>query len=283
MPHGLKFSPIGLLAILLAVVLSISVSASSQASDKWSEAGVAEFKIPSDWKLNDRSTEQIYQLNIVPDEGKALIIVSVYRKKISYETEFYDLKNQISKPRQGKIAQRFSGFTEKANCIELGSRTMPGDELSGSYDNVPTTSGSYSFVVNGRFVHLLYLREDKTAGHTDQGWKTVLQSFSVSGDAKKDLNMFDGESGESLNGTAIRLPRPLHPLDRSEYDLPTTVVVRIWIDTNGDVVKAKAISGRRNFHSVSEAAAKKAKFSPKTVCGKLVEFSGTVTYRFVAY
>ncbi len=266
------------LSLIIIVLFIGSISANSQTTYKTFERGDIGFDHPSDWNVTDRSTDQVQQFNLTAKDIPALIIVSAYKKDNVNENHFSFLKSEISKPRVGKIAADFENFIESGECVQFKSRNIPGQTIKGTLRNQKTTNSSFSFIYNGKFVHLLYLREDTLRGSTDQVWQKLLSTLQVKGkDSRKELLLLDNESDEHLNGRALKLIRPKYPYGQKG---PTTVSVRVTVDTIGDVVAAKAISGNFAFWQEAERAAKQAKFAPSYVCGELSTITGLISYRF---
>jgi TonB family protein len=88
--------------------------------------------------------------------------------------------------------------------------------------------------------------------------------------------------GGVLNGRALVLPKPAYPFEARAVRVSGTVVVQILIDECGRVVSAKAVSGDSTLRPVSEAAARKAVFSPTFVFGSPTQVTGVIQYHFVA-
>jgi TonB family protein len=87
-------------------------------------------------------------------------------------------------------------------------------------------------------------------------------------------------SGGVLNAKATTLPQPLYPAIAKTAKASGTVVVRVLVDENGDVINAQAVSGHPLLQAVSVAAARQAKFTPTKVSGKPVRVIGFITYTF---
>ncbi len=83
-----------------------------------------------------------------------------------------------------------------------------------------------------------------------------------------------------LNSSAIYLPKPPYPRLAGTLNLEDTVNVQVMIDEKGNVISAKAASGHPFFRSVSEQAARNAKFSPTILNGVPVKVTGVIVYRF---
>lgn len=84
-----------------------------------------------------------------------------------------------------------------------------------------------------------------------------------------------------VNGTAISLPRPVYPSGAQRKGVGGAVNVEVFINESGDVVQACAISGAKELHLISEAAAYKAKFKPTTLSGVPVKVVGLLVYNYV--
>lgn len=94
-------------------------------------------------------------------------------------------------------------------------------------------------------------------------------------------NGVTGINGSIINGKATSLPKPKYPPEARAERLGGTISVRVSIDEQGNVTEAKAICGHPILGRVSEEAARKAKFSPTTLEGKLVKVYGIIVYNYV--
>jgi TonB family protein len=108
--------------------------------------------------------------------------------------------------------------------------------------------------------------------------KDQVQSASPSNSPTKRAPI----SGGVLNGKAISLPKPPYPPIAKAAKASGTVVVKVTVDENGNVVSASALSGHPLLQAVSVAAARNAKFSPTKLSGEPVKVTGVITYKFVA-
>jgi TonB family protein len=88
-------------------------------------------------------------------------------------------------------------------------------------------------------------------------------------------------SGGLLNGKALYLPQPEYPAAAKTAGAAGTVVVRVTIDEQGNVIAATAVSGPPSLQQVSVTAATQAKFSPTLLVGEPVQVVGIITYNFV--
>ncbi len=88
-------------------------------------------------------------------------------------------------------------------------------------------------------------------------------------------------SGGVLNGKALFLPQPEYPAAAKATGTAGTVVVRITIDEQGNVISAQAVSGPPALQLVSINAALQAKFAATLLVGEPVQVIGVITYNFV--
>lgn len=85
-----------------------------------------------------------------------------------------------------------------------------------------------------------------------------------------------------INGKAISLPTPPYPSAAQAVRAGGQVSVQVSIDEEGRVTSAKAVSGNPLLRSVSETAAKSARFSQTFLSGQPVKVTGVIIYNFVA-
>lgn len=278
------------LLLCLVGLLQVVITAQVNISDKKSfKNKTLSFDYPADWKITDKSTSKVQQINVTSANNVALIMVMVYEPKISTYAEFYQAKVGTAMPYIESITKRFSSAGESAvqsdACLEVKSEKVTGLKISGVYENEPSTSQIFSFVMNNRFVNLIYMRADKESVKADAAWEAVTKNLSVNDNqsGKASDVMVDLMSGVILNGSAIKLPEPMLPSGwRAAWRGYTTEVeVRVVVDEKGEVVSAKALSGDPKLHPAVIQAAKESKFTPALVCGELAKISGVIVYRFV--
>ncbi len=85
----------------------------------------------------------------------------------------------------------------------------------------------------------------------------------------------------TINGRAVRLPTPAYPSAARDVRAAGRVVVSVTIDSDGNVISAKAINGHPLLRSSAEDAARKSKFHPVSVNGEAVAANGSIIYNFV--
>ncbi|MBO4328075.1 MAG: energy transducer TonB [Bacteroidales bacterium] len=101
----------------------------------------------------------------------------------------------------------------------------------------------------------------------------------------KDVKKYDGQGGQG-NGPGYSLGgRGAKSLQRPSADFPEEghVVVAIWVDREGNVVRAEIAKGtditNKEMHNMALEAARRSKFSPDPTAPE--EQKGTITYTFV--
>jgi TonB family protein len=80
---------------------------------------------------------------------------------------------------------------------------------------------------------------------------------------------------------ASRLVKPVYSKIAREARIIGQVVVEVELDTEGNVTKAKVLSGNQYLRQASEDAARRSKFKPAMVGDKAVKGRGRLVYDFV--
>lgn len=83
-----------------------------------------------------------------------------------------------------------------------------------------------------------------------------------------------------INGTAISLPVPNYPIAAKTMRAGGNVNVAVTIDETGNVIAANAVSGNPLLRTVSEDAARRAKFKPTLLSNQPVKVTGVIIYKF---
>lgn len=241
------------------------------------------FTYPADWKIMDKSTQQIQQLNLTPETGNALIMIIAYRPKISTQDEFEQVKGAVTAPYFEKLTKSFGQLGQIDICTKIIDSKVPGLRLNGLYNKEESTSDIFSFAIGNKFFSLIYMRANKESSKTDLAWDTVTKSLRVENknSDKSSTILIDAKNNAVLNPKAIKLTKPIYPSGTGAL-VDQTIEVRVTIDENGSVISTKAISGNIRFYPAAEQAAKDSKFSPSYMCGEVTKISGIIVYNFVA-
>jgi len=92
----------------------------------------------------------------------------------------------------------------------------------------------------------------------------LIINVDVSAQSKKQRCI---ETSQIVNSKAIELPEPVYSNEAKSANAIGKVKVEIVIDRNGNVSKAKAVSGNKLLHQAAIDAALKAKFAPILMTG----------------
>jgi len=89
------------------------------------------------------------------------------------------------------------------------------------------------------------------------------------------------ELGQLTENQAIRLVKPVYPSMALQTHATGQVALDVELDTDGNVTKAKVVSGPQYLRLASEEAARRSKFKPAKVGDKAVKARGRLVYNFV--
>jgi TonB family protein len=84
-----------------------------------------------------------------------------------------------------------------------------------------------------------------------------------------------------VNGKATYLAKPEYPQEAKAQGLQGSFIIKVTIDEQGTVIKARPMCGAGILEDAAAAAAMKSKFSPTLLNGTRVKVTGTLTYNFV--
>lgn len=84
-----------------------------------------------------------------------------------------------------------------------------------------------------------------------------------------------------LNSRALNLPTPAYPSSARSVGASGRVTVQVFVDENGSVSSAKAVSGHPLLRQAAEAAARQSRFNPIRVNNQAVPASGILVYNFI--
>ena len=254
------------------------------------------FDYPAGWALTDKSTPQAQHLTLVRPGGSEMIMIIAYRDPVTSFAQFLAARDQLTEPYIESVAQKFGSAGKPAEreflCTEVSplDKSVGGLRLRGSFNQQPSAGEFYSFLMRQRFVNLIYIRMDKDTAQGDPVWETVrhtlkIEAASPAAEQQEEATswlMSDVASGGVLNGKALSLPRPEYTSFAKGARAAGTVAVQVTIDEKGGVISSRAVTGHPLLRPAGEEAAKRARFSPTTICGKPVKVTGIITYNFVS-
>ena len=289
---------LSIIFILIAAVARVPAARQETAGvvEHFSKDGLS-FDYPAGWALTDNSNEQLQSLVLSRKDNSTLIMVFAQRAPITTAEQLFESRRAVTAPYVENIARKIgldkSPPPEDSQCVEAGGSSAVGFRLAGRINNEPTTAEVYTTLLGQRLIHLVHIRADKEEAQGTPVWRAVLETLKVMppGAVKIATPGVDAEaeaakmrgivSGGVLNGKALKKPPPSYPAEAKFARAQGTVTVRIVVGESGDVISATAISGHRSLHRASEDAARRAKFSPTTLCGRPVKVGGLITYNFV--
>jgi hypothetical protein len=270
-----------------ALILIFSlVTVAQSAQGHFTRDGLS-FDYPGGWLLNDRSDPKAQQLILTRPDISSLILVVAFRDAILTRAQLIAATQQTTEPYVRDLVAKLSSPKSPAkrdsSCTAIVDATVGGVLVRGEMNGAPATAEVYPFPKSRRFVNLIYVRKDAEESQSSAVWKLVRESLKVDAvdagkvaDPEMDLAVGSIYAGV-LNGKAVSLPRP----DRPSGDATGAVIVGVTIDETGKVIAAQAISGNVLLRGASEQAARKARFTPTTLCGKPVKVNGSIVYNFV--
>lgn len=244
------------------------------------------FDYPAGFKLTDRSNEAAQHLILSRAGSSVLVMVVAYRDAVANGRQAAAARQSITMPYVEDLARRLGvqqlpAWDNNSPCLEVGGRFATGFRLAGKSDGLPSTGEVYALVLGGRFVNLVYVRNDKDDAAGSGAWKSLGDTLKI--DAPPGTNEFQMNivSGGVLNGKAIVKPQPSYPPSAKALYQQGVVTVLIVVGEDGNVISAEAVSGPSALKAEGEKAARRARFEPATVCGRPIKVSGVITYNFV--
>ncbi len=253
----------------------------------YSKDGLA-FDHPAGWKLADTSDAELQRVVLTRAGGSNIIVVFAHRKPVKTAAELYLSRNSVTMPYVENIAHKLGlsnpPSPDESRCVAVGGRNAVGFRMTGQLEGQPTTAEVYTIVLGQRLIHLVNVRADRDEAAGSAAWKTLLDTLKVEAPAQPspEAERIDEiVMGGVLNGKAVKKPQPDYPPIAKGARASGTVTVYIVVDERGNVETAQAVSGHPLLQKTSVEAARKAKFTPTTLCGRPVKVSGVVTYNYV--
>ena len=231
----------------------------------------------------------IYQLNAGENESKiaqileSLGVVLTYDGKIDEAEKMIEESIKIAENSFGSEDKKIIPYLKTANYFYIFAE-KPLEAVSYFARRSNLTSKIYG----GESYELENVRDefDCFVDNFNSNDKDILQKkfyslISVKNKEKKEKSDSDDQSieGGVINGKAISLPKPNYPSGARARGARGKIIVRVLIDVNGDVIRARAIcSGDEDLQRASENAAIRAKFKPTLLSGKPVKVTGIISY-----
>ncbi|HEX8559189.1 MAG TPA: TonB family protein [Pyrinomonadaceae bacterium] len=278
-----------LLLILLAPAGRVPAPAQTPAgagAGSFSKGGLS-FDYPAGWSLEDKSGADVQHLILTRPNSSALIMIVAHREPLQNLGQFAAARHAITQPYLESIAGQLGATapeTPDPQCLAVGDSLAAGYRIAGRIKGEPSTAEVYPLLKGQRLLHLVFVRHDKDEAGGAAAWKSVVETLKVeppAGASPEAGQMARVVSGGVLNGRALKKPAPQYPSAAHAARAQGTVTVQIVVDESGKVISAAAVSGHPTLRGAGEEAARRAKFSPTTLCGKPVKVTGVITYNFV--
>ena len=278
-----------LVIAMIVSVLSISVHAQSAGPklNHFSTDGIS-FDYPAGYSVSDESTTEAQHF-VITRKGSSVQLTIVALRRFVSSGEMPAATEDLTEPMVKQVALTLGRANSPGrNSIQtsVGSKQAEGVRLRSS--GVRKRTGEVIWLrLNSRLVALAFIRSDVHETVESQLWHTVRTSLKVEAPIR-GVAIDTGEQTHNalksgvLNGKALALPKPEYPELARAAHASGTVLVRVLIDEEGNVVEATALSGHPLLQAASVAAAREARFSPTRLSGQPVKVSGVIQYNFVS-
>jgi TonB family protein len=276
----------------VTLILSFGVATGAQSAHRHFSRDGASFDYPADFLLNDRSDAKAQQLILTRPDISSMILVVAFRDAVLTRIQLRAVTENTTEPYIRDLVARLSTTRTPAqrdsSCATVGEASIGGIQVRGEMNGSPATAEVYAFPKGRRFINLVYIRKNAEDAQSATAWKLVRESLKLDtvesdkpADLEVDVPTGSIYAGGILNGKAISLPQPGFPLAAREAHASGAVIVEVTIDETGKVIAARAVSGHPTLRGASEEVARRAKFSPTTLCGKPVKVNGAIVYNYV--
>lgn len=243
------------------------------------------FDYPADWTLVDKSTPEVQHLLLTKPDSMLLIVIVSPREFLTERRQFALLHSSVYRnyfsAMEDTLKTKNKDPEREYFCTDVKGHSVGSTRIKGLYKDDASTGEIYSFGFFRRYLGLVYFKSDKEAAAGDPVMNDLIKSINLYPEnGLPDLTLAkDYIEGGVLNGIALYLPKPFYP---SEAKGATGMIkVKVKINEKGDVVEAATSDGNGHLRTVAEWAARRAKFSPTTICNGGIKVRGVITYNFV--
>jgi len=273
-----------LLSVIIFATLPRAAAAQTHAGgvEHFSKDGLS-FDYPVGWTPADKSDARTQRVVLTREGSASFVEVAVLRDAGTTSAEKKAAEESLWASGVEAMARRLGDAKIPAKtdyqCPPFGERPGSGVRLGGRFEGRPGKGEVYAMAAGGRFLNVSFLRTEQEESVANAAWKTVLETLKVDGD-EGDKKMV---IGVVVNGKALSKPQPTYPREARSSGASGAVTVKILVDVKGDVISAQAVSGDPLLYAASETAARHAKYTPTTLCGRPVKVAGVITYTFRLY
>ncbi len=269
------------LLILFTVVAAAGARAQTPpVGGHFSKEGIS-FDYLAGWAVEDRSDARALRFRVTSPHSPAYVEVSAPRAASGTSAEVKAAEEGFWQSSVEELARSLGGAKipkDGRECPPFGERPGAGVRLKGRSEGRPSRGEVYELYADGRYVNVSFFRPEQEEPQAAAAWRTVLESLRAEG---AEPGRMTRVIGTVVNGKAVSKPQPAYPPDAKSAGADGAVTVKITVDERGDVIEARAVSGDPLLHRAAETAARHAKYTPTTICGRPVKVSGSITYTFV--
>ncbi|HEX8688026.1 MAG TPA: TonB family protein [Pyrinomonadaceae bacterium] len=269
------------LLILFTILAAAGARAQTPAAGgHFSKEGIS-FDYPEGWSVEDRGDARALRFRVAPPRGAAYVEVSAPRAAPGGAAGHRAAEEGFWESSVEELARSLGGAKvpkDGRECPPYGERPGAGVRLKGRFEGRPSRGEVYELYADGRYVNVAFFRPEQEEAEAAAAWRTMLESLRAEGaEPGRTVRVI----GTVVNGKAVSKPQPAYPPDAKSAGADGAVTVKITVDEKGDVVEARGVSGDPRLYYAAEAAARHAKYTPTTICGRPVKVSGAITYTFV--
>ena len=204
-----------------------------------------------------------YYFNHDLDKAESALVRVVALKEKEFGPEHYYLAVSLS-----NLANYYRSQGEWIQAAPLYKHALELIAKKSGVDSAEFTQ------VSNNFICMCY--ENSQSAGLIKEFELLKQRFTPHGEDATSTT-------EVLNGRALSLPAPRYPLQATAARQSGRIIVKVWIDEDGNVYQAGSMcGGDPALKTAAVNAAKQAKFSPTLVNGVAVKITGVVVYNFVA-
>ena len=282
------FNRLALIFSMIVSVLSFGVHAQSAGPElnHFAADGIS-FDYPDGYSVTDESSSEAQRLTLTR-RGSSVQLTIIATKSLVLRNDEPAAIEKSTEPLIKQVAKILGENRSERTEIktQVGSKEAEGVRLRSSGKSRRT--GEVIWVRwSLQLVGLVFVRSDADESVGAQLWQTVSSSLrvkaplvTVMGTAAKPTENQKIEG--VLNGKALALPPPAYPAIARAAHAFGTVMVKVLIDEQGNVIAAHAVEGHPLLKAAAVAAARQARFSPTLLEGEPVRVTGVIQYNFVS-
>ena len=217
-------------------------------------------------KLNPKSFVAYYNRGRALEEsGELLKSAEDYRKALEIEPENNDAKASLVRVLSTLMAEVKAA---PAGTEETAAAPSNGEKQGAASADQPNTAADPAKPEQAK----------ESPANNDE--KTSPQQPPVTAPETTEPAPEFVDAGTLSKQNAVKLAVPVYPILAQRSKIEGRIVVEIELDTEGNVVSAKATNGQQMLKLAAEEAAKKSKFKPVLFNGKPNKAKGAIVYNF---